>query len=366
MSSVKRSSVVRDDFAIGSRVVVNDLLGTVRFFGNTSFQTGKWVGIELDEPQGKNSGIVQGKRYFECKPNHGVFVRPANVKINEDASAGSVSPSSAMRRKSVVSAPPMQRRKSIAPPSSPTVANSPQLQNKRKSTVIPSPPASINTRRKSVVSTAPLSPATNQTPIKRRPTSLLQSAPKNAPAVSSKSTVIPNARRKSIVPPKPTKTPITKRPRSNTQSLPPTPAPTIQSPSQPSAPDMAKSRTPITAPSTPENSNDVDEDIPENLMKLERNDLETQNDDIDSYLDGSTETVSSPLSIGTETARETVSSNDQDDEQDIETAPSEFTLEPEEEEKEEQPEEGLYKPVAQPVYGSLASSRPVSKSDQYL
>ena len=83
MSSVKRSSVVRDDFAIGSRVVVNDLLGTVRFFGNTSFQTGKWVGIELDEPQGKNSGIVQGKRYFECKPNHGVFVRPANVKINE-------------------------------------------------------------------------------------------------------------------------------------------------------------------------------------------------------------------------------------------------------------------------------------------
>ncbi|KAI8874715.1 hypothetical protein K501DRAFT_155953, partial [Backusella circina FSU 941] len=55
--------------------------GTIRFFGTTSFQTGKWVGVELDDAAGKNSGVVQGKRYFECKPNHGVFVRPANVKI---------------------------------------------------------------------------------------------------------------------------------------------------------------------------------------------------------------------------------------------------------------------------------------------
>jgi dynactin 1 len=85
MSSAKRSSVIRDDLAIGSRVIVNnDLAGTIRFLGNTSFQTGKWVGIELDEALGKNSGVVQGKRYFDCKNNHGVFIRPANVKlINE-------------------------------------------------------------------------------------------------------------------------------------------------------------------------------------------------------------------------------------------------------------------------------------------
>ncbi|KAI8984001.1 CAP Gly-rich domain-containing protein, partial [Mycotypha africana] len=55
--------------------------GTVRFCGPTSFQTGKWVGIELDEAVGKNSGVVQGKRYFDCKVNHGVFVRPTNVKL---------------------------------------------------------------------------------------------------------------------------------------------------------------------------------------------------------------------------------------------------------------------------------------------
>lgn len=53
----------------------------VRYAGSTSFQTGKWVGVELDEPVGKNSGVVQGKRYFDCKPNHGVFVRPIHVTI---------------------------------------------------------------------------------------------------------------------------------------------------------------------------------------------------------------------------------------------------------------------------------------------
>lgn len=36
-------------------------------------------GVELDEPKGKNSGEVGGKKYFECKPNHGVMVRPAKV-----------------------------------------------------------------------------------------------------------------------------------------------------------------------------------------------------------------------------------------------------------------------------------------------
>ncbi|OAD70350.1 hypothetical protein PHYBLDRAFT_95687, partial [Phycomyces blakesleeanus NRRL 1555(-)] len=64
---------------VGTRVQVQGKAGTVRFAGTTSFQTGKWIGIELDESQGKNSGVVQGKRYFECRTNHGVFVRPSQV-----------------------------------------------------------------------------------------------------------------------------------------------------------------------------------------------------------------------------------------------------------------------------------------------
>lgn len=39
------------------------------------FQSGTWIGVELDTPQGKNDGTVQNIQYFSCKPKHGIFVR---------------------------------------------------------------------------------------------------------------------------------------------------------------------------------------------------------------------------------------------------------------------------------------------------
>jgi len=38
-----------------------------------------WLGIELDQPVGKNDGSVAGVRYFDCKPSHGVFAPPSKV-----------------------------------------------------------------------------------------------------------------------------------------------------------------------------------------------------------------------------------------------------------------------------------------------
>ncbi|XP_068194205.1 dynactin subunit 1 isoform X2 [Antennarius striatus] len=58
--------------------------GTVAYIGNTLFASGKWVGVILDEAKGKNDGTVQGKRYFTCEENHGIFVRQSQIQLVED------------------------------------------------------------------------------------------------------------------------------------------------------------------------------------------------------------------------------------------------------------------------------------------
>ena len=79
------------DIPIGAVVDIPLGRGVVRFCGTTSFSSGKWVGVELSEPVGKNDGSVQGVAYFSCPKNYGVFVKASQVKVVNPPSSGTVS-----------------------------------------------------------------------------------------------------------------------------------------------------------------------------------------------------------------------------------------------------------------------------------
>lgn len=63
----------------GLSVLVNGELGVVRYIGSAEFAEGTWLGVEMRKPVGKNDGSVNGKKYFSCKPQHGLMVRPSRV-----------------------------------------------------------------------------------------------------------------------------------------------------------------------------------------------------------------------------------------------------------------------------------------------
>ncbi|KAJ0169858.1 hypothetical protein K1T71_014464 [Dendrolimus kikuchii] len=68
---------------LGQRVIVvgKDVKGSVAYVGYPTFATGKWIGVILDEPKGKNNGTVRGHAYFTCEENYGVFVRQTQIQL---------------------------------------------------------------------------------------------------------------------------------------------------------------------------------------------------------------------------------------------------------------------------------------------
>lgn len=60
--------------------------GVVKFVGKIVQLDGgenPWVGIEFDEPVGKNDGLIGELRLFEARHNHGSFVRPNRVEVGD-------------------------------------------------------------------------------------------------------------------------------------------------------------------------------------------------------------------------------------------------------------------------------------------
>ncbi|CUM64626.1 uncharacterized protein PRCAT00002234001 [Priceomyces carsonii] len=60
--------------------------GTIRYLGKIEMlDEGEsiWVGIEFDEPLGRNDGLINGHRLFQCKQKHGSFVKPKQVEVGD-------------------------------------------------------------------------------------------------------------------------------------------------------------------------------------------------------------------------------------------------------------------------------------------
>lgn len=59
---------------MGDRVLISGVKsGILLYYGKTHIAPGIWCGIALDDPDGKHDGKVEGVRYFNCFPGHGIF-----------------------------------------------------------------------------------------------------------------------------------------------------------------------------------------------------------------------------------------------------------------------------------------------------
>lgn len=75
-----------EGMAVGMRCSCEpgDRRGEVKFVGTVDgLPLGWWIGVQYDEPLGKNDGSVKGKRIFECPANFGGFLRPDKVKVGD-------------------------------------------------------------------------------------------------------------------------------------------------------------------------------------------------------------------------------------------------------------------------------------------
>jgi tubulin-folding cofactor B len=83
-----RCRVGRDDTRRGIVRFVGEIVG----LGGEREAGCRWVGVELDEPVGRNDGsakieveggALKSKKVFECKDKFGVFIRPEKVEVGD-------------------------------------------------------------------------------------------------------------------------------------------------------------------------------------------------------------------------------------------------------------------------------------------
>lgn len=95
-SSPSCSDHIVSSMQVGKRCIVRTSgqkprFAKIAYIGPTSFDAkqeairpNNWVGVIYENPEGKNDGSLDGKRYFTCRPNYGGFVLPTSIEVLEE------------------------------------------------------------------------------------------------------------------------------------------------------------------------------------------------------------------------------------------------------------------------------------------
>lgn len=86
-----QQQVLRRGIEVGKRCRVggeDTRRGIVQYVGEVAEipgGSGAWIGVQLDEPVGKNDGSIAATRYWGAASElkHGVFVRPERVEVGD-------------------------------------------------------------------------------------------------------------------------------------------------------------------------------------------------------------------------------------------------------------------------------------------
>ena len=91
--------ILDDEYSKGDEVkITKNRSGIIRYRGPVDGKQGEFFGIELTRGNGKHCGIFQGKRYFTCTQNRGVFVKQSQIRGK--VTSGSLSTGSIIRHPS--------------------------------------------------------------------------------------------------------------------------------------------------------------------------------------------------------------------------------------------------------------------------
>lgn len=78
-------SVAGISVGLRAQVMPGARRGVIKFVGEIEQlkSSGYWVGVQFDEPLGRNDGTIKGVKIFDCPDGYGVFARGNNVTVGD-------------------------------------------------------------------------------------------------------------------------------------------------------------------------------------------------------------------------------------------------------------------------------------------